>query len=94
MPSVSKMKTVPDDREYRQPTKEEPVVVIQGDTRSVIRSLPNDTFQCAITSPPYWGVRDYSTNGQIGAEPDLNDYVRTLVEIESSPFLVETFHGS
>ena len=32
---------------------------------------------------PHWGVRDYSTNGQIGAEPDLNDYVRTLVEIFS-----------
>jgi DNA modification methylase len=57
--------------------------VIEGDTRDVIRDLPNNTFQCVITSPPYWGVRDYGINNQIGAETDLNDYITTLVQVFS-----------
>jgi len=63
------------------PTKKRPVVVLHGDTREVIRHLPDNSFQCAVTSPPYWGVRDYGVDGQIGAEKDLQDYVRTLVDI-------------
>jgi len=66
---------------FREPTERKPLLVLQGDTRDVIRTLPNDTFQCAITSPPYWGVRDYGVSDQIGAEPDLNDYVNGLVDV-------------
>lgn len=67
--------------EQRWPTQERPLVVIHGDTREVIRQLPNDTFQCAVTSPPYWGVRDYGVENQIGAEPDLDAYIKDLVAI-------------
>ena len=63
------------------PTEAEPLVVLHGDTRDVIRQLPDDSFQCAVTSPPYWGVRDYGIAGQIGAETDLQEYIQTLVEI-------------
>lgn len=63
---------------FKEPSAEEPTVVLEGDTRSVIQSIPNDTVQCVITSPPYWGVRDYGMDGQIGAEPDLDDYITTL----------------
>ncbi len=62
---------------------DKPLLVIQGDTRAVMKELPTGTFQCAITSPPYWGVRDYGIDGQIGAEPDLNEYVTNLVKVFS-----------
>ncbi len=62
---------------------DKPLLVIQGDTRDVMKELPTGTFQCAITSPPYWGVRDYGIDGQIGAEPDLNEYVTNLVKVFS-----------
>jgi site-specific DNA-methyltransferase (cytosine-N4-specific) len=55
--------------------------VLHGDTREVIRRLPDNSFQCAITSPPYWGVRDYGVTGQIGAEMDLREYIETLVGV-------------
>jgi DNA modification methylase len=67
--------------ERHWPTEERPLVVLHGDTRELIRLLPNDTFQCVVTSPPYWGVRDYGVENQIGAEPDLNAYVKDLVDI-------------
>ena len=63
------------------PTEKRPLVVLHGDTRDVIRKLPDNSFQCAVTSPPYWGVRDYGVDGQIGAEPDLQEYIKTLVGI-------------
>lgn len=68
---------------FEEPTDETPLLVIEGDTRDVIRDLPDNTFQCVVTSPPYWGVRDYGVNKQIGAEPDLNDYINALVRVFS-----------
>ncbi|MCC6403495.1 MAG: site-specific DNA-methyltransferase [Fimbriimonadaceae bacterium] len=63
------------------PTPENPVPILCGDVRSVVRELPSDHFQAVITSPPYWGVRDYGFNGQIGSEASLDDYVSGLVEV-------------
>jgi DNA modification methylase len=63
-------------------TPSDPLVLL-GDTREVITTLPDNTFDCAITSPPYWGVRDYGVEGQIGAEPDINDYIQHLVQVFS-----------
>jgi site-specific DNA-methyltransferase (cytosine-N4-specific) len=65
----------------RLTTDNEGIVVLHGDTRRVIQSLPDNTFQCVVTSPPYWGVRDYGVKGQIGAEANLQDYIQTLVEV-------------
>ena len=66
---------------FTEPTKYDPVVILKGDTREIIRRLPTNTFQCAITSPPYWGVRDYGVADQIGAEPDLAKYIDSLVNV-------------
>jgi site-specific DNA-methyltransferase (cytosine-N4-specific) len=66
---------------FAAPTSQRPVSVVLGDTREVLRELPENTFQCCVTSPPYWGVRDYGIKGQIGAEPELADYVKDLVAI-------------
>lgn len=68
---------------FIEPVASDPLMVLHGDTREIIKTLPDDTFQCAITSPPYWGVRDYGTEGQIGAEPNINDYIADLVKIFS-----------
>ena len=67
--------------DFQSPTPREPLWVLQGDTRELIKTLPENTFQCVVTSPPYWGVRDYGVKGQLGAELDVNDYISDLVQI-------------
>ena len=66
---------------FAEPTTTNPVLTILGDTREVIKDIPDNTFQCCVTSPPYWGVRDYGVAGQIGAEPLLPDYIADLVAV-------------
>ncbi len=53
--------------------------IIVGDSRKVLAKFPENSFQCAVTSPPYWGLRDYGIKGQIGAEMSLDDYIKDLV---------------
>lgn len=57
--------------------------IIHGDTRSRIKELPDQSVNCVVTSPPYWGVRDYGVEDQIGAEPNIQDYINSLVSIFS-----------
>ena len=52
--------------------------IIIGEALSVLRSLPSDVAQSCITSPPYWGLRDYGVPGQIGIEPALAEYLASL----------------
>lgn len=54
-----------------------------GDAEAVLGNFPDDHFQCAITSPPYWGLRDYGVEGQIGAEPTVDEFVDRLVKVFS-----------
>lgn len=68
---------------FSEPCKQNPLLTLHGDTRKVIKTLPDEIFQCVITSPPYWGVRDYGIKEQIGAEPNINDYVADLVKVFS-----------
>ena len=63
------------------PTAQKPFVTMEGDVRQVLAQLPDNTFQCCVTSPPYWGVRDYGHTHQIGAERDIKDYIKTLVGV-------------
>ena len=55
--------------------------IIIGDARTELARLGSGIFQCCITSPPYWGLRDYGIEGQIGAEAKLDDYIRDLVSV-------------
>jgi site-specific DNA-methyltransferase (adenine-specific)/site-specific DNA-methyltransferase (cytosine-N4-specific) len=57
------------------------VKVFVGDTRRLVAAMPDQHFQSVITSPPYWGLRDYGIDGQIGAENDVNAYIAELVQI-------------
>lgn len=60
-------------------SEREPVQIISGDVREKLRDIPDNTFHACITSPPYWGMRDYGHENQIGAEDSLPEYVNNLV---------------
>lgn len=55
--------------------------VLGGDSLEVLPTLDAESVQCCVTSPPYWGLRDYDHPAQIGAEPSPADYVRNLVAL-------------
>ncbi|APO91512.1 site-specific DNA-methyltransferase [Xanthomonas arboricola] len=55
--------------------------LVVGDARKVLAGMADKSFQCCITSPPYWGLRDYGVDGQIGAEPTLEAYIEDLVAL-------------
>lgn len=55
--------------------------IICGDALSELKKLPADSIDCAITSPPYWGLRDYGVSGQLGLEKTPEEYVAKLIEI-------------
>lgn len=52
-----------------------------GDCRTVLRELPAGSFHTCVTSPPYFGLRDYGVDGQIGLEQTVADYVTGLAEV-------------
>lgn len=55
--------------------------IIQGDCRDTLKQLTDCSVQCCVTSPPYWGLRDYGMDGQIGLEEKPEDYIETLVDV-------------
>lgn len=57
------------------------VRVIEGDCLATLRSLPNALAQCCVTSPPYYGLRDYGAEGQIGLEETAAAFLERLVAV-------------
>ena len=57
------------------------VRILHGDCRSVLSTLPEKSVQCCVTSPPYFGLRDYGVDGQIGLEPTPDEYVAEMVAV-------------
>lgn len=55
--------------------------IITGDALRTLQTYPDNYFQSCITSPPYWSLRDYGIPYQIGAETELNDYIKNLVAV-------------
>ena len=55
--------------------------IVVGDARHVLHDFPAGHFQCVVTSPPYWGLRDYGIGGQIGAETSVDAYIEDLVRL-------------
>ncbi|MFN9476150.1 DNA-methyltransferase [Acidovorax sp.] len=68
--------------------------IVVGDVRTVLQSFPDETFRTCVTSPPYWGLRDYGTEGQIGAEKDIRDYIKDLVAVFREVRRVLTHDGT
>jgi site-specific DNA-methyltransferase (cytosine-N4-specific) len=52
-----------------------------GDVRDILPELPADSVDCIVTSPPYWGLRDYGQDGQLGLEATPEEYVANLVGV-------------
>lgn len=57
------------------------VRLFHGDALEVARTLPDESVQTIVTSPPYFGLRDYGEDGQIGAESSVGEYVARMVEL-------------
>jgi DNA modification methylase len=57
------------------------VTIRQGDCREVLRTLPDESVHCCVTSPPYFGLRDYGIASQIGLEPTPDEFVAQLVDV-------------
>ena len=57
------------------------VRIIPGDCRLILPTLPAKSVQCVVTSPPYFCLRDYGVDGQIGLEPSPQEYVEQLVAV-------------
>jgi DNA modification methylase len=57
------------------------VLILIGDVRARLAAMPAESVQCIVTSPPYWGLRDYGVAGQIGLEATPGAYVAALVEV-------------
>lgn len=55
--------------------------ILVGDARKRLAEIPDSSVQCCITSPPYWGLRDYGHDGQIGLEQTPEAYVTEMVEV-------------
>ncbi len=56
-------------------------MIHHGDALTVLKTLPDASVQCCVTSPPYWGLRDYGVAGQIGLERTPDEYVGRMVEV-------------
>ena len=70
------------------------VKVYQGDALTVLRELPDASVNCVVTSPPYWGLRDYGVAGQLGLEPTPDAYVAKMVEVFREVRRVLANHGT
>ena len=55
--------------------------VINRDALYALRELPTESVNCCVTSPPYYGLRDYGLDAQIGQEKTPEEYIRRLVEV-------------
>jgi len=55
--------------------------ILVGDVRTWLATLEDGSVRCVVTSPPYWGLRDYGRDGQIGLEQTADEYVAQMVEV-------------
>ena len=55
--------------------------ILEGDSFTKLKELPNESIDCIITSPPYWALRDYKVDGQIGVEKTIDEYITNLINV-------------
>lgn len=58
-------------------------VIFNEDCLSGLKKLPDCSIDCCVSSPPYWGLRDYGVDGQIGLEENYSEFIAKLIEIYS-----------
>lgn len=79
--STPALKPAPRQQRNRTPVHGPTAELIVGDARRELSRFADGTFQVCVTSPPYWGLRDYGIDGQIGAEISVDDYINDLVAV-------------
>ena len=57
------------------------MTILQGDVLERLRELPDASFGVVVTSPPYWGLRDYGVAGQLGVEPTMAEHLTAMVAV-------------
>jgi len=62
-------------------TEDQPWTLYVGDARTVLAGMPGQSADCIVTSPPYWGKRDYGVPGQYGHEDSPAAYVDTMRDV-------------
>jgi site-specific DNA-methyltransferase (adenine-specific)/site-specific DNA-methyltransferase (cytosine-N4-specific) len=87
------VKPAPSQRRFLD-VRPEGCEVVHGDARGLLPKLKAETFRCCVTSPPYWGLRDYGYEGQIGAELMLGQYIEALRAVFREVFRVLTPDGT
>lgn len=55
--------------------------LVLGDARAVLAAMPPECVQTVVTSPPYWSLRDYGTDGQLGLEDSVYEFIDSLAEV-------------
>jgi len=68
--------------------------VLQGDALATLRTLPSEWVDCCVTSPPYWGLRDYGVDGQMGLEETPEAFAEALVEVLEEVRRILKPHGT
>jgi site-specific DNA-methyltransferase (cytosine-N4-specific) len=61
--------------------QDEWLTIHAGDCRAVMAEMPADSIDCVVTSPPYWGLRDYGHADQLGLERTPEQYVANMVAV-------------
>ena len=56
-------------------------MIIQGNVTDKLKDIPDESVDCVVTSPPYWALRDYGVDGQLGLEPTFQEYITKLCDI-------------
>ena len=75
-------------RPFWQTTDGRTVRLYRGDVLDVLRRMPAKSVHTVVTSPPYWGLRDYGVDGQIGSEETVEEFVAKLVEVFTEVYRV------
>ncbi|MCP4489651.1 MAG: site-specific DNA-methyltransferase [Gammaproteobacteria bacterium] len=60
--------------------------IYHGDAEDVLKQLPQESVNCVVTSPPYFWLRDYGVDGQIGLEENVDDYVNSIKKVMEQVF--------
>jgi len=56
-------------------------MILTGDVLEQLKTLPDESVNCVVTSPPYWGLRDYGQDGQLGLEQEPEEYISNMVDV-------------
>jgi len=67
--------------EQRSTKKMKTNIILQGDSLKQLKTLPDESIDCVMTSPPYWALRDYGVEGQLGLESTFEEYINKLCDI-------------